>query len=83
MKKSQGPGAPTVADVDELSTDLNEVRRQLSAEVKTRRDLIKPLEQALRALKDPHNNAVALYEAGVTMSQPPADLERFSIQCKT
>ncbi len=74
-EKSQGPGAQTVADVDELSTDLNEVRRQLSAEVKTRRDLIKPLEQALRALKDPHNNAVALYEAGVTMSQPPADLE--------
>lgn len=74
-EKSQGQAASAVADVEELSNDLNEVRRQLSAEVKTRRDLIKPIENALRALKDPHNNAVALYEAGVTLSQPPADLE--------
>ena len=74
-EKSQGQAASAVADVDELSNNLNEIRRQLSAEVKKRRDIIKPIENALRALKDPHNNAVALYEAGVTLSQPPADLE--------
>ncbi|MDQ3688287.1 MAG: hypothetical protein M3430_22205 [Acidobacteriota bacterium] len=74
-EKSQGQAASAVADVEELSNNLNEIRRQLSAEVKTRRDIIKPIENALRALKDPHNNAVALYEAGVTLSQPPADFE--------
>ncbi|CAN5258116.1 hypothetical protein BH18ACI2_BH18ACI2_21970 [soil metagenome] len=74
-EKSQGQAASAVADVEELSNNLNEIRRQLSAEVKTRRDIIKPIENALRALKDPHNNAVALYEAGGTLGQPPADLE--------
>ena len=74
-EKSHGQAASAVADVDELSNNLNEIRRQLSAEVKKRRDIIKPIENVLRALKDPHNNAVALYEAGVTLSQPPADLE--------
>jgi hypothetical protein len=57
------------ADAAELSTALGEVRKQLAAEVKTRRDYIKPLEQALRALKDPHTNAVALFEASAALQQ--------------
>lgn len=74
-EKRQGAVAPAATDIDELATDLNETRRQLSAELKARRDIIKPIEQALRALKDPHNNALALYEAASTLSQPPAEVE--------
>lgn len=74
-EKRQGQVAPAAIEVDELAANLNEARRQLAAEVKLRHDVIKPLEQALRALKDPHNNAVALYEAGATLSRPPAELE--------
>jgi len=64
----------TPSDILELATELSEVRRQLSAEVKLRRDVIKPIEQALRALKDPHRNAVALYEATVALEKPPDEL---------
>jgi hypothetical protein len=56
------------ANASELSNALTEARRQLAAEVKMRRDVIKPLEQSLRALKNPHDNAVALYEASVALS---------------
>jgi ribosomal 50S subunit-associated protein YjgA (DUF615 family) len=62
------------ADASELSNALTEARRQLAAEVKMRRDVIKPLEQALRALKNPHDNAVALYEASVALEQPAEGL---------
>jgi hypothetical protein len=62
------------ADASELSNALAEARRQLTAEVKMRRDLIKPIEQALRALKNPHDNAVALYEASVALEQPAEGL---------
>ena len=62
------------ADASELSNALTEARRQLAAEVKLRRDVIKPLEQALRALKNPHDNAVALYEASVALEQPAEGL---------
>jgi len=68
--KTSGTSSPTAqADTSELSLALNEVRRQLVAEVKTRRDRIKPMEQALRALKNPHANAVALYEASLALQQ--------------
>src|SRR5437868_2947312 len=62
------------ADASELSLALSEARRQLAAEVKMRRDCIKPMEQALRALKNPHTNAVALYEASLALQRPAEGL---------
>jgi hypothetical protein len=62
------------SDSSELTLALGEARRQLTAEVKMRRDYIKPLEQALRALKDPHTNAVALFEASLALQQPTEGL---------
>jgi hypothetical protein len=61
-------------NVSELAASVGEARRQLLNEVKLRRDLIKPLEQAVRALKDPHSNAVALYEASALLEKPPEAL---------
>lgn len=73
--KTGSAGAPAPqTDASELSLALSEVRRQLAAEVKMRRDVIKPMEQALRALKNPHGNAVALYEASVALQQPAEGL---------
>jgi len=73
--KTAGTSSPAPqADASELSLALSEARRQLAAEVKVRRDCIKPLEQALRALKDPHANAVALYEASLDLQQPSEEL---------
>jgi len=65
---------PAPGDISELAASLGEARRQLLNEVKLRRDVIKPLEQALRALKDPHSNAVALYEATSLLEKPPEGL---------
>jgi hypothetical protein len=65
---------PSPDDISELAASLGEARRQLLNEVKLRRDVIKPLEQALRALKDPHSNAVALYEATSLLEKPPEGL---------
>ncbi len=62
------------ADVSALTTGLAEVRRQLAGEVKSRQALIKPLDQAQRALKDAHKNAVALHEATVLLEQPSGEL---------
>jgi hypothetical protein len=62
------------ADVSALTTGLAEVRRQLAGEVKSRQALIKPLDQAQRALKDAHQNAVALHEATVLLEQPAEEL---------
>ncbi len=62
-------------DAEEMTAELNEVRRQLTNEVNQRRTVVKPIEQALRALKDPHNNAVALYEAGAALENSPTELE--------
>jgi hypothetical protein len=62
------------ADVSALTTGLADVRRQLAGEVKMRQALIKPLDQAQRALKDAHKNAVALHEATVLLEQPPEEL---------
>ncbi len=53
---------------EELSSSLGDVRRSLSNEVKLRQAVIKPLESAVRALKDPHRNALALHEAGLKRS---------------
>ena len=64
----------THADVTALATGLAEVRRQLAGEVKTRQALIKPLDQAQRALKDAHKNAVALHEAVALLEQPAEEL---------
>lgn len=58
-----------------LSVDLSEVRKILAGEVKLRNNVIKPLENAVRALKDPHKNAVALAEACVVLETPPSELE--------
>ncbi len=60
---------------EELSSSLGEVRRCLSNEVKLRQTVIKPLEGAVRALKDPHKNALAMHEAGLALAKPPEDLE--------
>ena len=62
------------ADVSALTTGLAEVRRQLATEVKIRQALIKPLDQAQRALKDAHQNAVALHEAAALLEQPAEEL---------
>ncbi len=62
------------ADVSALTTGLAEVRRQLAGEVKARQALIKPLDQAQRALRDAHKNAVALHEATALLEQPSAEL---------
>lgn len=62
-------------DVSALATGLGEIRRQLAGEVKVRQAVIKPLDQAQRALKDPHKNAVALHEATVQLEQSPEELE--------
>ncbi len=58
-----------------LSTDLSEVRKILAGEVKLRSNIIKPLETAVRALKDPHKNAVVLTEACAALETPPIELE--------
>ncbi len=57
-----------------LSAELSEVRKVLANEVKLRSDVIKPLENAVRALKEPHKNAVALAEASATLEKPPSEL---------
>ena len=62
-------------DAEEMTAELNEVRRQLTNEVNHRRTVLKPLEQALRAIKDPHNNAVALYESCAALANAPTELE--------
>ena len=62
------------ADVSALTTGLAEVRRQLAGEVKARLALMKPLDQAQRALKDAHQNAVALHEATALLEQPSEEL---------
>ncbi|MGI8884834.1 MAG: hypothetical protein ACR2IA_11405 [Pyrinomonadaceae bacterium] len=58
-----------------LSADLSEVRKILAGEVKLRNNVIKPLENAVRALKDPHKNAVALAEAFAILEKPPSELD--------
>jgi hypothetical protein len=65
----------SLIDADELSSSLGEVRRELSGEVKLRQTIIKPVERAIRALKDPHKNALALHEAGLALEKPPEELE--------
>jgi hypothetical protein len=62
------------ADVSALTTGLADVRRQLAGEVKVRQALIKPLDQAQRALRDAHKNAVALHEATALLEQPSEEL---------
>lgn len=57
-----------------LIAGLGETRRQLAGEVKLRQAVIKPLDQAQRALKDPHKNAVALNEATVLLEDVPENL---------
>ncbi len=62
------------ADYSALTAGMSEVRRQLTAEVKSRQAVIKPIDQALRALKDPHKNAVALHEATTLLEEPREEL---------
>lgn len=58
-----------------LSADLSEIRKILAGEVKLRNNVIKPLENAVRALKDPHKNAVALTEAAAALEKPASELD--------
>src|SRR5262245_24479074 len=60
----------TDEDLSRLASGLGKLRSQLVEEEKKRRNVIKPIERALLALKDPHKNAVALYEAVELLSQP-------------
>ena len=62
-------------NAEALIADLIEIRKGLVAEIKLRSNVVKPLENAIRALKDPHKNAVALAEAGVALEKPPPELE--------
>ncbi|MCP9494873.1 MAG: hypothetical protein MSG64_10510 [Pyrinomonadaceae bacterium MAG19_C2-C3] len=73
-KASAARSGAAAIDVEELSAELGEVRRALNGEVKQRRDVIKPLEGALKALKDPHRNAVALHEASAALDATPPEL---------
>src|SRR5437762_3095987 len=61
-------------DLIQLASALGEIRRQVASEVKMRRDVIKPPELALRALKDPHRSAVVLHEATDVLQQTPPEL---------
>lgn len=61
-------------DLATLATGLGEVRRQLAGEVKLRQAIIKPLDQAQRALKDPHKNAVELHEATASLESAPQEV---------
>jgi hypothetical protein len=65
MSEKSGSALAAIGAVNTeiLSANLGEVRRVLAGEVKLLSTVIKPLESALRALKDPHRNAVALAEA--------------------
>ncbi len=76
MSNKTGSAASQTPQVEaaELTEALAETRRQLAAEVKMRQDVIKPLELALRALKNPHGNAVVLYEASVALEKPSEGL---------
>jgi hypothetical protein len=62
------------ADTSALTAGLSEARRQLANQVKLRQSIIKPMDRALRALKDPHKNAVALHEATNLLEQPPEEV---------
>ena len=62
------------ADLSALTASAGEIRRLLANEVKLRQAVIKPLDGAQRALKDPHKNAVALHEAVALLEQPPEEL---------
>ena len=73
-KSGSATAATGAVDIETLSANLGEVRRVLAGEVKSRNAVIKPLESALRALKDPHRNAVALAEAGTLLENAPPDL---------
>src|SRR5258708_6494426 len=73
-KSGSARAADETTDPSELSSALSEIRRQIANEVKLRRDVIKPLELVLRALKDPHRSAVILHEATTVLEQPPAEL---------
>jgi len=61
-------------DAEMMTAELNEARRQLTNEVNQRRGVLKPIEQAMRALRDPHNNAVALSEAVAALENTPPEL---------
>ncbi len=61
-------------NIENLTADLSEIRKVLSNEVKLRSNVIKPLENAMRALKDPHKNAVDLAEAHTALEIPPIEL---------
>ena len=61
-------------NTENLSADLSEIRKVLAGEVKLRSNVIKPLENALRALKDSHKNAVALAESVTSLENPPIEL---------
>jgi predicted nuclease with TOPRIM domain len=67
-------GMSNEAGFSALAGGLSEVRRQLAGEVKARQAVIKPLDQAQRALKDPHKNAVTLHEATALLEQSPEEL---------
>src|SRR5215210_7914791 len=73
-KSGSAPAVIGAVNTETLSANLGEVRRVLAGEVKLRSAVIKPLEGALRALKDPHRNAVALAEAVAALEQSPPDL---------
>lgn len=55
--------------IDGLVSALSETRKSLNAEIAIRRGVVKPIENALRALKDPHKNAVALHESAVAFEK--------------
>jgi len=77
MSNKPGGAASKTAQetAEQLTASISEARKQLAAEVKMRRDVIKPMEMALRALRDPHSNALALYEASVALESPKEEFD--------
>lgn len=71
---TQAKATLTETENEELAASLDGMRRELNEEIKRRRNRVKPMEAATRALKNPHRNAVALYEAVVALEQPADDL---------
>lgn len=61
-------------NIEILAADLSDVRKVLANEVKLRNNVIKPLENAIRALKDPHKNAVALAESVTALEIPQIEV---------
>lgn len=65
--------ADSSALIESFVSSLSGLKNQLSNEVRKRQTVIKPIERILWALKNPHRNAVTLYESTVALSKAGRD----------